>query len=290
MGLDIFLENADSSSKTSILTLPGREFVEALSKINIIRCTPLEIRTGAALDEHFPVHCPMGNSRDYPTLFTYSCEVCNDYSTQAKAYLRTHQLACKGKDKKKKLYICDHEGCGSAFSSPSTLQVHIDGFHLWEPKSCVVPGCTDDRKFANRAALNNHIRDCHHPIEPAMRCSYPGCTSTTLWGQTHNYKEHLKLRHHLVSAAMQKPYLPQNQSSQKISTSSFQPTECPIGGDSPACKKTYKRAADLTRHLTRGIIHGLSYEEAKRISRGGEIGPEVQGSVGGEDGHSAEGA
>jgi hypothetical protein len=290
MGLDIFLENADSSSKTSILTLPGREFVEALSKINIVRCQALE-RHITTLDERFPLHCPMGNSRDYPTLFTYSCAMCNGYSTRSRDNLRTHQLVCKGeggKDRLEKSYICDHEGCGSAFSDSKTLQAHLDGVHLWEPTTCNVPGCTDDRVFATRYALSNHILQRHHPIEPAMRCSFPGCKSSTLWSQTHNYKEHLKLRHQLVSAAMQKPYLPQNESSQKLSTSCFQSTECPIGG-SPTCKKIFKRLSDLTRHLTRGI-HGLSAEEAKKVTRGGEIGQGVQGSVDGEDGHSAEDA
>ncbi|RDL33092.1 uncharacterized protein BP5553_08531 [Venustampulla echinocandica] len=290
MGLDIVLGNADSSSGTSILTLPGREFVEALSKINIVRCQQLERHT-STLDELFPVHCPMGNARDYPSLFTYSCAMCQDYSTRSRDNLRVHQHSCKGKDakdKQEKLYICDREGCGSAFSDSSTLQGHMDGVHSWDPTTCTIPGCTDDRVFSTRVTLNNHITQRHHPIEPAMHCSFPGCKSSTLWSQRHNYKEHLKLRHHLVSAALQKPYLPQNESSQKVSTSRFQSTECPIGG-SPACKKIFKRPQDLTRHLTRWT-HGLSTEEAKKITRGGEIGQGVQGSVDGEDGYSAEGA
>ncbi len=270
MGLDIFLENWDHSSKTSILALPGREFVEALSKINIVRNIPLTSHI-KSLHELFPAHCPMGNSREYPTLFIHSCEMCNDYSTRSKGNLQVHQLVCKGRDakdlKKEKLFICEYGGCGSAFTAHGTLQSHIDGVHLWEPRMCKIPGCTRGRVFGTRGDLNNHITQCHHPIEPAMRCSYPGCTSTTLWYQMHNYKEHLKLRHHLVSSAMQKPYLPQNASSQKVSTASFQSTSCPIGG-SPACTNIYKRPGDLTRHLTRGI-HGMSLEEAKKITRGG---------------------
>ena len=39
MGLEIFLDNADYTGNTSILTPPGREFVETLSKINIVRKT-----------------------------------------------------------------------------------------------------------------------------------------------------------------------------------------------------------------------------------------------------------
>ncbi len=100
MGLDIFLENADHSRNTSILPLPGKEFIEALSKINIVRNFPLA-RHINSLHELLPVHCPMGNSRDYPTLYTYSCEMCN-YSTRLKDNLQVHQLVCKGKDAKDK--------------------------------------------------------------------------------------------------------------------------------------------------------------------------------------------
>ncbi len=123
MGLDILLENADYSSKTSILALSGREFVKALSKINIVRNLPLT-RHINSLHEHFLAHCPIGNSRDYPTLFIYSYEMCNDYSTQSKDNLQVHQLVCKGKDakgKKEKLFIYEHRDCRSAFTHSKTL-------------------------------------------------------------------------------------------------------------------------------------------------------------------------
>lgn len=283
MGLDIFLENVDHSSKNSILALPGREFVEALSRINIVRNFLLS-RHINSLHDRFSDHCPMGNSRDYPTLYIYSCEVCSDYSTRSKDNLQVHQLVCKGNDakgKQKKLFICEHGDCGSAFTEYKTLKSHIDGVHRWEPRKCNIPACTNDRVFGTNNDLNNHIMQCHRPIEPAVRCSYPGCTSATLWGQIHNYKEHLKLRHRLISSAMQKPYLPQNVSSQRASTATFQSTTCPIGG-SPACTNTYRRPGDLTRHLTRRV-YSLSLEEARKITRGGES------FVGGE-GNSEEGA
>jgi hypothetical protein len=278
VALDAFLENSEQSSKASILSLPGREFVEALSKINIVRNIPLQVHL-TKLDEFLPAHCPMGNSRDYPTLWTYICETCNDYSTQSKMYLKVHQLACMGKDKvkKEKQFVCEYEGCRSTFTSLSTLQAHMDGVHLFEPTKCVVPACTHDRVFKTRSDLQNHLGHCHHPIEPAIRCSYPGCTSTTLWSQRHNYKEHLKLRHGLTSAASQNPILPPDVSPASL-VRSFQSTSCPIGG-SPACTKIFKRAADLTRHLTRGAHH-MSWEEAQKISRGGGTN---QSFVGGED-------
>jgi hypothetical protein len=97
-----------------------------------------------------------------------------------------------------------------------------------------------------------------------------------MWDQMHNYKEHLKLRHHLVFVAAQKPYLPTNVSDVKRSAASFQSTTCPIPiGGSPACSKVFKRGADLTRHL-KGGIHGLSAEEARKITHRYNTGQEVE--------------
>jgi hypothetical protein len=229
MGLDVFLENASGQSRsTSVLSLSGREFIEALSRINIVRNSVLQ-KYITSVHEHFPAHCPMGNSRDYPTLFMFSCDICNDYSTQSQYYLHAHQLSCRlrdPKEKKEKLFICDHGDCRSTFENARTLQAHMDNVHLrhWEPRKCSIPGCTNDRVFETRAQLSNHMQYYHHPIEPPMRCSFPECTSTMMWDQMHNYKEHLKLRHHLVFVAAQKPYLPTNVSDvTRSTTSSNQP-------------------------------------------------------------------
>jgi hypothetical protein len=244
MGLDIFLENLDQSSRTSILALPGRDFVEALSRINIVRNQPLQGHI-KSIHEHFPTHCPMGNSRDYPTLFVYNCGKCDDYSTQVKNNLEVHKLVCKGEDAKnitEKPFICEYGGCGSAYTTSTALQAHIDGAHNWEPRKCNIPGCTNDRVFGARAGLSNHHSHYHHPIEPPMRCSFPECISATLWGQ-----------------------MPEDASFRKVSTTFFQPATCPIGG-SPACTTIWKRRESLTRHLTMGF-HDLSLEEARKITR-----------------------
>ncbi|MCJ1435728.1 hypothetical protein MMC27_005103 [Xylographa pallens] len=288
VGLQFFLENADDARKTSILTLPGREFVEALSKINIVRHNDLAQRFHA-LDALFPVHCPMGHSRDYPSLFRFQCEICDDYGTRSKIHLNVHRLVCKGKavvaeNKKEKLFPCDQEGCGFVYALAKQLQEHIDSVHQWKPRRCNVPGCTNERLFESRIHLIQHVQFSHRPIEPPMRCTYIGCTSTTLWGQMENYTAHLRLRHHLFYLAERKPYLPQNRLHQTVSTSSFQSTVCPIGG-SPACGKLFKRPEDLTRHMT-GAFHGMRVEGAKRITRGAEVDPEVESSVGGENSRS----
>jgi len=78
MGLESLLDNLEQYNKTSVLTLSGREFIDALSRINIIRNIPLQ-RHMKSLEEDFPLYCPMGNSRDHPTLFVYECTKCNGY-------------------------------------------------------------------------------------------------------------------------------------------------------------------------------------------------------------------
>lgn len=123
MGLATLLENVDQSRRTSILALPEREFVEALSRINIVRNQPLQGHI-KSIHEYLPTHCPMGNSRDYPTLFVYNCGNCDNYSTQAKNNLEVHKLVCKGKDAKRKTekpFICEYRSCGSAYVNSSAL-------------------------------------------------------------------------------------------------------------------------------------------------------------------------
>jgi hypothetical protein len=267
MGFDTFLENVDQSRKTDILALPGREFVEALSRINIVRNQALQGHI-KSIHEYLPTHCPMGNSRDYPTLFVYNCGNCDNYSTQAKNNLEVHKIVCKGKTpeaKPEKLFLCGYRNCGSAYTISSALQAHIDSAHNWAPRKCNVPECTNGRVFGARADLSNHISHYHHPIEPPMRCSFPGCISTTLWGQMHSYKQHLKLRHHLALLDAQKLYLPENLSFRKLSATFFQPAACPIGG-SRICTTLWKRPESLTRHLTMGF-HNLRLEEARKITR-----------------------
>jgi hypothetical protein len=286
MGLDIFLENATQITTTdSILTLPGRDFVESLSKINIVRCVRVEQHI-KSLDEAFPKHCPMGNSRDYPTLFLYHCGKCTAYTTRSIQCLKVHEVTCKGtvEEVKDRPFVCTFEGCGLACTSLKNLQHHVISVHEWEHQKCHVQGCTSDRVFETREALNMHLRCHHRPIEPAVRCSFPGCTSTTLWAQYHNYEEHLRLRHKLVTVAARKVYLPDEAKLQKVAIpSTFESTSCPVGG-TKSCKNVFQKADGLTRHLTR--THGLSIQDAQAITknyRHGAAKKEAGSDVDGEE-------
>ncbi|KAK0129018.1 hypothetical protein ONS95_000958 [Cadophora gregata] len=279
MVLDIFLENIVSKGPVSVLTLPGPEFVNALSRINCVRNVRLQEHL-RSLDEHLPQYCPMGNSRDYPTMFVYRCSNCDTYTTQRKQYLEVHQLSCTRKnggeqpgekqekqEKQKESFPCTREGCTKVLMSVSSLQAHVAGDHIWEPKACHVAGCTNDRVFQKRNDLSNHLQQFHRPIAPPIHCSFPGCTSQTLWDQMHKYTQHLKLRHRLAFQKDQKPYLPEGGPSQRLSSAvPFRPTACliPIAG-SPTCEAIWKHASSLTRHLSRGV-HALSLEEAQQIT------------------------
>ena len=268
MGFDIFLENTSQNSKTSILTLPGREFVEALSKINIVRNTSLQSHV-KTIQEHASIYCPIGNSRDFPTLFLYTCEKCKDYKTPTYNALRRHGITCKGEEgmaNLEKTFICDRKGCEKAFVHDYSLESHKTGDHDWEPRKCNITGCTNERVFETRTALTNHLTQYYYPIEPPMRCSFPECTSTTLWGQMHNYREHLKSCHHLAYRTTQKLYLPEEFASRKITAADpFQPTSCPIGGTT-ACKPVYAHRGHLIRHLM-SRFHVISLTDAQEVTR-----------------------
>jgi hypothetical protein len=86
-------------------------------------------------------------------------------------------MSCKGvKLKKESSFTCD---CGTSYTTGRhLLQKHIDGVHRWEPTRCTIPGCTSDKIFAKREALQQHNRQ--NPIEPPIRFMYPGCNSTTV--------------------------------------------------------------------------------------------------------------
>lgn len=130
MGLDALLENIESSQENNgMLTLPAHQFVEAFSKINIVRSSTLAA-SQAKLDETFPTKVPMGNTRDYPTLYLYKCSKC-DYKYPVKWKVDMHSLTCKMETKKPTPFQCDRGDCNKTFSSEPSLKVHIDGYHDW---------------------------------------------------------------------------------------------------------------------------------------------------------------
>jgi hypothetical protein len=261
-GLDALLENIESSQKTDgMLTLPGHQFVEAFSKINIVRSSTLAA-SQAKLDKTFPTKVPMGNTRDYPTLYLYKCSKC-DYKYPVKWKVDMHSLICKQDTKKPTLFQCDHGDCNKSFSSEPSLKAHINDYHDWIPGKCATPNCSD-RIFENRKAWAHHLDVEHRPIEP-MTCTYGECRSKLVWKTLLKYKEHLRAAHRLMTVESQKPYLPE-----ATEKSSHWPAGlCLVGVAGAMCDITFTTRNDLQRYLN-SHFHGLSAAEARENA--GEVG------------------
>jgi hypothetical protein len=263
IGLDTLLENIESSQEAdSMLTLPGRQFVEAFSKINIVRNSTLA-HSLAKLDETLSAKVAIGNSRDHPTLYLHRCSKC-DYKHHLKALVDRHSLTCglKTKEPAERLFQCDRGDCGKNFASKQSLKSHIDGYHDWIPRRCATPNCSV-RTFENCHAWYRHIHAKHRPMEP-LTCTHGECLSRVVWKTLISYKEHLKQVHKLMSAASQKPYLPE--AAKNISL--WPKGSCPIGGVGALCDVTFATRENLLRHLT-SKYHKLSAEEARE--KAGEV-------------------
>jgi len=265
MGLGIILANIQSAQEsTPLLSLPGPEFVDALSKINVVHNTSLDTHL-TTLDDVFPTKVPMGNSRDYPSLFQFCCSNGCGYKHPIKGRVSDHMLVCKPKAETAKPFFCDRlddEGhqCPKAFATATGLKEHVADVHDWVPKKCNLPECpTPDTTFATRKLYANHITIHHKLIDPTL-CTYPKCDSKTIFNTRWLYSAHLRTVHKLMSAQEKREYLPD----QPKKTSFFPQCVCPLGG-SKTCETTFKTARGLQGHLT-SKAHDLSAVDAKKIT------------------------
>jgi hypothetical protein len=113
--LEIMLENMELSGGTEcILNTQPYEFVRFFSQINVVRNSAL--KPGAGLDEKLPSRVAIGNTRDYPTLYLFTCSFCNVYKNAHKPAVQFHELICKPREIKPKPFQCSRDGCTKAFA------------------------------------------------------------------------------------------------------------------------------------------------------------------------------
>jgi hypothetical protein len=71
IGFGIMVENTQMAEQgADLLLLPAPEYVDALNRINVVYNTTLDPHL-TSLDDVFLSKVPMGNSRDYPSLFLF---------------------------------------------------------------------------------------------------------------------------------------------------------------------------------------------------------------------------
>jgi uncharacterized C2H2 Zn-finger protein len=119
------------------LTIETHKFVEFFCKINIVRNSAL--KAGAKLVDKIPEKVPIGNTRDYPTLYLFRCSLCSSYTCTSQEFLNMHELTCKPREEKPKpkLFQCPREGCEKAFESDTGLHKHIAQSHDWPSRRCL---------------------------------------------------------------------------------------------------------------------------------------------------------
>jgi hypothetical protein len=265
-GLGLIVENILLAEKSSaLLLLPGNGFVDAFSKINIVYNTTLHCHL-TTLDEVFPSKVPMGNSRDYPTIFKFKCPNHTRgclYDHPIKGRVNDHLLVCDPEKKKPEAredLRCHH--CTDEvriFATEKALSRHIIDYHDWVPTTCPQSDCSNPNTiFQHRKAYANHLNIHHKPIDPTL-CTFPGCASKITWSTSHSYSQHLKAAHKLMSVKAQTPYLPR-----QPKKSYFPACSCPIGG-STTCDGTFKTARGLQGHLM-SKVHKFTEDAAKEIT------------------------
>jgi len=251
------LENMELSQDTDdMLMIEPHKFVDFFSKINIVRNSALV--AGVKLPEKLVEKVPMGNTRDYPTLYLFKCSLCNSYKCTSQALLEMHELTCKPRERPATPFQCCHEGCGKSFESEKGLQTHVSRYHNWPARTCATLDCSD-KVFTNMRAWAHHLSTKHNPLETPTRCAVPECKSVIIWETNHSYTAHLRNTHKLVTATSRKPYV-----SEYKGASHWPVGQCPIGG-TKNCGTTFKARSYMMRHLT-AEAHKLSNEDANKIA------------------------
>lgn len=207
LGMSVLLDNVQSEMPEQLCLPPG-QFVEFFARINIVQNGSLQ-KTCHNLEVLFPAKVPMGNTRDYPSLFVFRCDIegCT-YTTTQKVVFDKHVKICTPTKNIKQPTAFECQDCNVYFKSDKTSKKHLSYVHKWEPKRCLKPGCTVQTVFENGYAYHNHLAAAHKEIA-ATRCLVQGCTSDKVFTSLQTYQYHLR-GHGLNTMAKQKNYLPGN--------------------------------------------------------------------------------
>lgn len=196
----MILESLDAPLRTSaVLLVPGLDFVDRLSQINVVS----NKRTASRKSKDIP-DAYRGNGKDEPTLFQHRCrqvEKCT-YLTDNWSALIIHEGRCTPENVEKaaaaKLYDCPVGDCSKSFKDETALKRHRGSIHDFEPQPCKQPGCSPDVLYATNKALHKHKVDVHSPWTP-KGCPVEDCSKAThLFASQQSLKTHLQTMHHIT--------------------------------------------------------------------------------------------
>ena len=235
-----------------LMSLPLMQFIEKLSRINIVRHS-----------QAVAMYMIAGGSRDEPTRFKIPCANAKFGCTElweTDPQLKQHLIFCKSTSVEahaseqarqadlaaihaSRRWVCDE--CEKSYSTKGALAIHKKD-HSWVPKACDVQGCKSKVIFKSARGYSAHKSDAHTwnartcPFKDLPACKQP----EKLWDSRPTFKYHLASAHNLKAVEMRQYLQP------KPSWGTWVPITC-----------LYPECISSTEWKTRKDYRGHLYEK-----------------------------
>ncbi|KAK3327703.1 hypothetical protein B0T19DRAFT_441659 [Cercophora scortea] len=180
-------ERSTTSSRSSVsrtiatnITVDGKPQAEFNTHIDTL------MKTIQVKSEREPVERDVDRSPAYPD------EIKSEQSPQSPSSPSNyeHDEVRQRKERPRKRYICNIQGCGQRFNQKTHLDTHTRSHTGEEPYACEVPGC--GKRFTQRGNLTTHIR--RHNGERPYPCHLCGKRFVQGGGLRAHLKTHAKSR------------------------------------------------------------------------------------------------
>lgn len=266
--VDDLSDNEASANSTVISTLfagpggadqqlwptDGASFIDYFARINVYRLEVVFDRTNMDLVRKY---VPMGNSRQTPTSYEYSCRKGCSYSTDTQLRMLDHETSCQGANVDDlEAFPCPYEDCPSVCHGKKAFYYHLHGIHNFEPRTCT-HGCDDGQVFHTQAEWQQHRLTFHDDYQPRNCPLMSDCHSSTIYKTRVTLASHLGTVHQLTGADRAE-YLPHKASNDP---EPFTPTGCIVAG-CPTLS-TFTEAWGLRHHLK--YTHRMAHDEIQRL-------------------------
>lgn len=261
------LEDTPIRDESDPVHASAEDFIRFFAHINVIRNRNAARLTDEKFQEDSVRWVAIGNSREPPTRFLFSCphrEWGCTFSARVLAPFEIHVARCKISEEKpfvqKELrFPCRKAGCSRRFGAQGSRNRH-ELEHAWVPLQCD-RGCTDGKYFQSKESYDNHVNRWHRDMwDTSTTCPVSKCTRTTSFPSRQAYNSHLVETHRLSMEQV---------AQYKVATKQEKPTfglrACPHQDCSHLDRK--RKRLELESHLRSRVKggHGLTADEATKM-------------------------
>ena len=148
------------------------------------------------------------------------------------------------------MYKCPAEGCSKSFETATTLKMHQDSIHEFQPRACKVEGCDPTILYDSKNAFRKYQKDIHPSWTP-KGCPIEGCGCNIQFKTAQALKGHLQVIHQITDRALLKSYT-------YVRTRSYSSQRCSYPSCGHATEFAEKRT--LIKHLEGR--HSVAKEDA----------------------------